>query len=691
MPIDRDEILKRAEKLLRQGRLDAAIVEYVRVIDEHPRDWATANALGDAYVRVAQPEKAAAQFRRIADHLAAEGFLPRAAAVYKKILRTGADDEHALLQLGDIAARQGLVGDAKQHLGVVADRRRARGDRRGVAEVLVRLAAVDPSDVDIQLRAGRAAAEAGDPGTAARLLRDAASELEAEGRDDEACAALGEALRLSPDDAALRERVVRTLIARGQPARARELAATPDEWLAMAEAFDAAGNVEAATEARVAAARLLPDDAGLRTHVVRTLAARGRLAELASLLTPESAGDDPDLLRAYASVQIEIGEIDAGRDALDRALRLAPHLRDEVVATACDRAAHDPAAAFVYVDVVTDAWVRERGYPAAAAALAAFTGRAPGHLAALMKLVEVCVDGGLEEMMLQAQAQLADAYLAGGRAVEARFLAEDLVAREPWAHANLDRFRRALAALGEPDPDRIIAERLSGTSPFVTTAAPAGDLDEALGLDGDDASRAPGPITGPATAPIHGSEIDDRGPEAEAIEIDLSDLLQDLDGPAQPPASPPPGRVAPSPATLAAVFESFREQGAGHAQAGDAAEQQARGVRLLEDGEFARAVQALESAARAPQVRFSAASRLGRAWLARGEAARGIEWLELAADAPAASADEHRALLYDLGDALERIGEAARALAVFLELGVDAPSYRDVPARVAGLRTRAGG
>src|SRR4029077_3052453 len=45
----------------------------------------------------------------------------------------------------------------------------------------------------------------------------------------------------------------------------------------------------------------------------------------------------------------------------------------------------------------------------------------------------------------------------------------DLVAREPWEKANIDRFRRALVLLGEPDPDGLIAARLSGESPFIAT------------------------------------------------------------------------------------------------------------------------------------------------------------------------------------------------------------------------------
>ncbi len=86
-----------------------------------------------------------------------------------------------------------------------------------------------------------------------------------------------------------------------------------------------------------------------------------------------------------------------------------------------------------------------------------------------MRLVEICVDGGLEATMHSAQAQLADAYLTVGAGTEARVIAEDLVAREPWDRSNIERFRRALALLGETDIDAIIAERLSGQSPFTST------------------------------------------------------------------------------------------------------------------------------------------------------------------------------------------------------------------------------
>ena len=116
MAIDRAATLRNAEKLLRQGKLEPAIAEYLRVVEDQPRDWNTANTLGDLYVRAGQIDKAVEQFTRIADSLSDEGFLPKAGALYKKILKLKPDHEHALLQAAEIAGSQGLLADARAYL-----------------------------------------------------------------------------------------------------------------------------------------------------------------------------------------------------------------------------------------------------------------------------------------------------------------------------------------------------------------------------------------------------------------------------------------------------------------------------------------------------------------------------------------------------------------------------------------------
>ena len=139
MAIDRAAILKNAEKLLRQGKIEPAIAEYLRVVEDQPRDWNLANTLGDLYVRAGQVDKAVEQFARIADSLSEEGFLPKASAIYKKVLKLRPEHEHALLQAAEIAASLGLLVDARSYLTQIIDRRQGRGDNRGAAQARVRL------------------------------------------------------------------------------------------------------------------------------------------------------------------------------------------------------------------------------------------------------------------------------------------------------------------------------------------------------------------------------------------------------------------------------------------------------------------------------------------------------------------------------------------------------------------------
>src|SRR5581483_10136011 len=93
---------------------------------------------------------------------------------------------------------------------------------------------------------------------------------------------------------------------------------------------------------------------------------------------------------------------------------------------------------------------------------------------------------------------------------------------------------------------------------------------------------------------------------------------------------------------------------------------------------------ALEQASQDPRFRFQALAALGRLYK-RNDAPEALRWLERAAEASAPSADEGRALLYDLADTLERTGEGTRALAVWLDLLADQEDYRDVRGRVDRL------
>jgi tetratricopeptide (TPR) repeat protein len=660
-PFDREGALKRAEKALRQGRVDAAIEEYQGIVLAQPRDWNSANALGDLFVRSGQLDKGVEQYTRIADHLAEEGFYPKASALYKKILKVKPTEEYALIRSGDVAAKLGLLADAKSAYQSVADRRRKLGNVRGAAEMAVRLGTVDPEDFDARYAAARAARELGDDETALRELRAAALGFEETARPDDARAAYRDILELEPDDEDARARVLAANIASGEFTSAFALATSPEELRQLAAALESAGRPAEVLAVWGRIADLDPDDVDARVRVVRGYLANDDAVSARRHLTADVAAVDASLWMTLAETELRQGRFDDGRAAVASALEADPTLREAAIAMACRLAERSPESAYPGIEAVADRALAADDYAAAAAALHEFVTRVPRHIVALMRLVEICVDGGLEATMYSAQAQLADAYLDAGRGLEARIISEDLVAREPWDRANIERFRRALEMLGEADPDAIIADRLSGDSPFMATDKM--DLNEGVVFDD--------PVDVPPPPPARGTKA-----AAPAAEVDLTEALAGDDTKAasrrgkaartgRGPEAPPDGPKAQDEQLAAEQLRlalTYRDMG------------------MIDD-----AIASLERAARSSRQRFEAAALLGRIHMDRGERPRALDWFEQAAEAPAPTADAGRALLYDLADALEVVGEAGRALAVFAELEADVHGYRDVTARIERL------
>ena len=69
MALNRIKVLKQADKLVRQGRIDAAILEYQRLLEESPKDPTLLNKIGDLYCRAGQAHKAVSSFLKIAERL----------------------------------------------------------------------------------------------------------------------------------------------------------------------------------------------------------------------------------------------------------------------------------------------------------------------------------------------------------------------------------------------------------------------------------------------------------------------------------------------------------------------------------------------------------------------------------------------------------------------------------------------
>jgi tetratricopeptide (TPR) repeat protein len=445
----------------------------------------------------------------------------------------------------------------------------------------------------------------------------------------------------------------------GDVARARSFAEGPAELKQIASALEQAGQNDQALEVLSEVAALQPEDFEVRASLAQAYAASGNLGRAREFLDERTAGDNATLWLTLAEIGLSEERLDEGRASVARALSLDAAIRDAVVSLGWRLAERSPEAGYRCIDAVVDRAVSSQDYAAAAAALHGFVIRVPHHLIALMRLVEVCVDGGLETTMYEAQAQLADAYLEVGRGMEARIISEDLVAHEPRNTANIERFRRALVMSGEKDPDGVIAERLSGDSPFLATDSL--DLNEGVFFQDVDVATA-------------------DAEEKPAVDPGVTDApapQSDTDAPVQ----------AAAPNALDEVFREMQNVAERESDDKAAAELFGLGVTYQDLGMVDDAIEALQEAARSPRQRFQASVRLGRLYRERGDVARAIEWFERAAESSPSTPDVGRALLYDLAETLENAGEHGRALAVFVELEAESPGYRDVTNRIDRLST----
>ena len=717
MPIDRAVTLRNAEKLIRQGKLEAAIAEFVRIVEDQPNDWNAKNTLGDLYARAGQVDKAIDQFMEIADNLNEEGAVAKAGAIYKKILKLKPDHERGLWQVSDILANQGLYADARAHLNALIELRRTKGDTRGALQAKVRLGSLDPEDYEGRMAAASARIEMGDVAGALRDLKEIAGEHADKGRQTEAIEVLREAAKLNADDEEVREKLLDVHAAAGDYAQARQYATTIEQFRMIAAAQEGQGQADEALATLRQAAGAHPQDTELASELAKKFIARGDLATASQYLTVEAAGNDPALLLTVADMKLRGEHPDEGLAIVRKLLQEDPSRREQIALLGWSVAEQKADAGFAVVEISADAAVADHDWPGAAAALQEFVTRVPNHIPALMRLVEICVDGGLEATMYSAQGQLADAYIAAGAATEARFIAEDLVAREPWDNENVERFRRALVLLGEPDPDALIASRLSGESPFTSTdlfslsdakaeePAPPSPEEEAESLARLLASAAEaeeGPKKS-AAQPVrrrheeHHFELSSNAidldsilgefetprPAAHAaphdVEVDLSIVLDDI----KPREAPPPPEPAPA-EDLESVFGNMRDQ-ARRSGLDDAEKEYKRGLALRKAGDIDGCIEALTKASRAPKLRFATSWLIARLYRDRDMMPQVLEWLGRAAQAPPSNAEDGHLVLYELADALETAGESARALAICIELQSEAPGYRDVAERIDRL------
>jgi predicted Zn-dependent protease len=171
-------------------------------------------------------------------------------------------------------------------------------------------------------------------------------------------------------------------------------------------------------------------------------------------------------LLAIAEIQLRGGHPEKAVELIRRSITKSHDMTADVSALALRASSAVPETAWTLMQLAVDGWATHSDLTTAASALEEFVARVPDSTPALIRLVEIAIDGDLPDVASRAQAQLADVYLKSGDAAEALVIIEDLATRERDNPAHIERFRQALLALGESDLEGAITRRLNATLPF---------------------------------------------------------------------------------------------------------------------------------------------------------------------------------------------------------------------------------
>lgn len=563
----RDRIVQSAEKHLSRGRLDQALRDYLRLLDDNPKDSFALNKAGDLCVRLGRPADAIGHFARIAEQYSGDGFFLKAIAIYKKINKIDPTRLEIYEQLAELYARQGLTQDARSHYQTLAELWLKKNDLSGAISAYGKMAALDPADLKIQTRLADLHRVAGQIPEAVARYDAIAGLLQRGGAHAEAVTFYRKALDLDPNDSGARMQIVRSHLAANELPRAiaalEDAPRTAEARLLLCEAHLAGGDRAAALSAAEEAIALEPDGEAARTMLGRLRLENGEpdLAFEAVAPLVEQARSSNDFDRAIAHLRPILEAHAAHPATLEKMAEIREAEGDSAESAAMRLALARQAEARGDFDAATGYYRRILSADPAHEEASTRLGRLepPPSAAPRRSTGGVEIVGPDDAQAALEEAEVLARYGLKDRAIE-RLRA--LSRRHPDLLAARERLVDLMVELGNPGAPRE-ADALSDAYRSQGRESLAVALYAKLGL-------TPGQPAAPAASTASGAVAPEAiaAPPAAGMEIEFDEFEVDL-----PAASPP--RAAGSPA-----FDSFADAEATPAPLAARPESGAGGARL---------------------------------------------------------------------------------------------------------------
>lgn len=220
MALNKPKVLAAAQKHLGKGNIDRALRELGRIVREDPKDLRVRQKIAELLARQGKIPDAMREFHYVADSYERGGFFPKAAAIYKQMLRFEPDEMQWHMALGGIYQQLALLSDAQDHFNRVAAHFEANGTPKERIEVFERLVELNPVSFEFVEKLSELYQREQDPVGAFDVWARMAQSLETRGEMEGLIPALERMSALRPEDLDIARSLANLYLDRNDPRRA---------------------------------------------------------------------------------------------------------------------------------------------------------------------------------------------------------------------------------------------------------------------------------------------------------------------------------------------------------------------------------------------------------------------------------------------------------------------------------------
>ena len=220
MAFNKEKVMDAARRFVDKGQIDKAVREYLRIVQEDPKDVRVWLKIGDLYARKGSKSDATETYLKVARFYHEQGFFLKAVAVYKQILKLDPRQVDVTLKLAELYRQLGLMSDAMQHYEAVAAHFHREGNTKEALDTVKKLVDLDPENIATRIKLAELYSKESLVDEAVMQFSVACEQLRRQNRQDDFVKVAERLLWHKPDNYALTRELAGLYLRRNDPRRA---------------------------------------------------------------------------------------------------------------------------------------------------------------------------------------------------------------------------------------------------------------------------------------------------------------------------------------------------------------------------------------------------------------------------------------------------------------------------------------